>query len=148
MDGMGTRDGEADDDESTLEKFVWTASKVIHRLGQEINDESSVLYWAAKNEIPIFCPALTDGSVGDMIYFHSYKKAGFVLDIAEDIRRLNDLAVKSHAPGMIIPGGCVAKHRAPSLCTSTRARSLMAVTAALRRTKPSVGARFESPLNL
>ena len=98
------------DDESTLEKFVWTPSKVIHRLGQEINDESSVLYWAAKNDIPIFCPALTDGSIGDMIYFHSYKKAGFVLDIAEDIRRLNDLAVKSHATGMIILGGGVAKH--------------------------------------
>lgn len=27
-------------------KFVWTPSKVIHRLGKEINNEESVLYWA------------------------------------------------------------------------------------------------------
>lgn len=92
------------------EKFVWTPSKFIHRLGLEIHNEESVLYWAAKNEIPVFCPALTDGSVGDMLYFHSYKKPGFVLDIAEDIRRLNDLAVRSHATGMIILGGGLVKH--------------------------------------
>jgi len=92
------------------ERFVWTPSKVIHRLGLEINNEDSVLYWAAKNEIPIFCPALTDGSVGDMLYFHSYKRSGFVLDINDDIRRINDLAIRSHATGMIILGGGLVKH--------------------------------------
>lgn len=92
------------------ERFVWTPSKVIHRLGLEINNEDSVLYWAAKNDIPIFCPALTDGSVGDMLYFHSYKRPGFVLDIAEDIRRINDQAIRSHATGMIILGGGLVKH--------------------------------------
>lgn len=97
-------------DDSILEKFVWTPSKVIHRLGKEVNNEESVLYWAAMNDIPVFCPALTDGSIGDMMYFHSYKKPGFVLDIAEDIRRINDLSVRSHATGMIILGGGVVKH--------------------------------------
>jgi len=92
------------------EKFVWTPSKFIERLGNEIDNEESVLYWAAKNEIPVFCPALTDGSVGDMLYFHSYKRTGFVLDINEDIRRINDLAVRSHATGMIILGGGLVKH--------------------------------------
>lgn len=92
------------------ERFVWTPSKIIERLGHEINDESSVLYWAAKNGIPVFCPALTDGSVGDMLYFHSYKRKGFILDINEDIRRINDLAIQSHASGQIILGGGLVKH--------------------------------------
>jgi deoxyhypusine synthase len=92
------------------DKFVWTPSKFIRRLGLEINNEDSVLYWAAKNNIPVFCPALTDGSVGDMLYFHSYKRPGFVLDIAEDIRMINDLAIRSHATGMIILGGGLVKH--------------------------------------
>jgi deoxyhypusine synthase len=92
------------------ERFVWTPSKFIRRLGLEINNEDSVLYWAAKNDIPVFCPALTDGSVGDMLYFHSYKRPGFVLDIAEDIRAINDLAIRSHATGMIILGGGLIKH--------------------------------------
>ena len=85
-------------------KFVWTPSKFIHRMGKEINNPESVLYWAAVNDIPVFCPALTDGSVGDMIFFHSYKRPGFVLDIAEDIRRINDLAVQSHC--RYVPSDC------------------------------------------
>lgn len=32
-------------------------------------------------------------SVGDMLYFHTYKRSGFVLDIAGDIRGINDMAV-------------------------------------------------------
>lgn len=91
-------------------KFVWTPSKVIRRLGLEMNHDDSVLTWAARNNIPVLCPALTDGSIGDMLYFHSYKRAGFVLDIAEDIRLINDLAVQSHATGMIVLGGGIVKH--------------------------------------
>lgn len=53
---------------------------------------------------------VTDGSVGDMMYFHSYKRPGFVLDINSDIRRINDLAVQSHCSGQIILGGGLVKH--------------------------------------
>ena len=45
-----------------------------------------------------------------MLYFHSYKRPGFILDINEDIRGINDLAVRSHATGMIILGGGLVKH--------------------------------------
>jgi deoxyhypusine synthase len=101
---------EADSEEPMHPRFVWTPSKVINRLGKEINNPDSVLYWAAVNDIPVFCPALTDGSVGDMLYFHSYKRPGFVLDINEDIRRINDLAIRSHCTGQIILGGGLVKH--------------------------------------
>ncbi|KAL3810043.1 hypothetical protein ACHAXA_009456 [Cyclostephanos tholiformis] len=96
--------------EEMMRPFSITPSEFISRLGREINDESSVLYWAYKNSIPVFCPALTDGSIGDMIYFHSYKRPGFVLDIARDIRNINDLAVRSYATGQIIIGGGIVKH--------------------------------------
>ena len=102
--------GEEDDDDEPLKPFAYTPSEVIARLGKEIDNEESVLYWAYKNSIPVFCPALTDGSVGDMMYFHSYKRPGFVLDIARDIRRINDLAVQSYATGQIIIGGGLVKH--------------------------------------
>lgn len=36
-----------------------------------------------QNNIPVLSPALTDGSLGDMIFFHSYKHPGLVLDIVE-----------------------------------------------------------------
>ena len=56
---------------------------MIARLGREINDPSSICYWAWRNDIPIFCPALTDGSLGDMLFFHTYKNPGLVLDIVQ-----------------------------------------------------------------
>ncbi|TFK28772.1 deoxyhypusine synthase [Coprinopsis marcescibilis] len=90
---------------------VWSPSSFIRRLGKEINNEESIYYWAYKNDIPVFCPALTDGSIGDMIYFHSFKSPGFVLDIVQDIRSLNELARKSVKAGMIILGGGVCKHQ-------------------------------------
>jgi len=89
---------------------IWSPRRIIKRLGQEINDESSVYYWCAKNKIPVFCPALTDGSFGDMLYFHSYKEPGFICDIAQDIRKLNSLAVWARKSGQIILGGGVIKH--------------------------------------
>lgn len=109
---------------------VWTPSSFIRRLGKEINNEESVYYWAYKvnrgafsvafkfalklvlqNDIPVFCPALTDGSIGDMIYFHSFRSPGLIIDIVGDIRALNELARKSKKAGMIILGGGVCKHQ-------------------------------------
>jgi deoxyhypusine synthase len=101
---------EAMHDEQDRDGVVWTPSKVIARLGKEIDNEDSVYYWAWKNNIPVFCPALTDGSLGDMLYFHSYKREGFTMDICRDIRGINDLAVKSRKSGAIIIGGSVPKH--------------------------------------
>merc|ERR1712107_909099 len=89
---------------------VWTPSKIIHRLGLEINDESSIYYWAAKNDIPVISPALTDGSLGDMLFFHSFKNPGLVVDILGDLRLINKLAMRSVNTGMIILGGGLIKH--------------------------------------
>jgi len=98
--------------------IYWTPSKVINRLGKEINDERSVYYWAWKNNIPVFCPALTDGSLGDMLYFHTYKSSPQQLriDIVEDIRKINNIAVKASRAGMIILGGGVVKHHIANAC--------------------------------
>ncbi|KAL2160809.1 hypothetical protein VTH06DRAFT_1006 [Thermothelomyces fergusii] len=102
----------------TADEVHWTPSKVIHRLGKEIDDERSVYYWAYKNDIPVFCPALTDGSLGDMLYFHTFKSSPRQLriDIVEDIRRINTIAVRAKRAGMIILGGGVVKHHIANAC--------------------------------
>jgi len=46
---------------------------MIKLFGERINDENSILYWASKNDIPIYCPALTDGAIGDMMFYFNYK---------------------------------------------------------------------------
>jgi deoxyhypusine synthase len=88
----------------------WTPSKLIHRLGQEIDNPQSVCYWAYKNNIPVFSPAITDGSLGDMLYFHSYKRPGFIVDLVADIRAVNDQAIKARKTGVIVLGGGLVKH--------------------------------------
>ncbi|KZZ98676.1 Deoxyhypusine synthase (DHS) [Moelleriella libera RCEF 2490] len=100
------------------ERVVWTPSKMIHRFGKEINDESSVYYWAYRNNIPVFCPGLTDGSLGDMVYFHSYKTdpEALTIDVARDIRRINDIAMRAKRAGMIILGGGIVKHHIANAC--------------------------------
>ena len=91
-------------------KTFFTPSSLIKLLGERIDDEDSILYWAAKNDIPVFCPAITDGAIGDVIFFHSYKTPGFVLDLVQDIRRVNKEAIGAPCSGMIILGGGVVKH--------------------------------------
>jgi len=97
-------------DEQDNDGVRWTPSKMIHRLGKEINDERSVCYWAYKNNIPIFSPAITDGSIGDMLFFHSYKREGLILDLVADIRAVNDQAMKARKTGVIVLGGGLVKH--------------------------------------
>lgn len=87
-------------DEQVKDSVRWSPSTMIDRLGKEINNEESVYYWAHKNKIPVFCPALTDGSIGDMLYFHSFKRPEFVLDVVQDIRGINNIAVHAPCTGM------------------------------------------------
>lgn len=98
--------------------MVWTPSTVIDRLGKEINDETSVLYWAHKNKIPVFCPSLTDGSIGDMLFFHTFKASPKQLriDLVNDIRRINSMSMEASKAGMLILGGGLIKHHIANAC--------------------------------
>ncbi|KAH6558608.1 hypothetical protein KP509_1Z054800 [Ceratopteris richardii] len=98
--------------EQNNEGVIWTPSKLIARLGKEINNPTSYLYWAQKNSIPVFCPGLTDGSLGDMLYFHSFRSPGLVIDVVQDIRAINGEAVHAspRKTGIIVLGGGLPKH--------------------------------------
>ena len=65
-----------------------TPSKIIHRLGKEIDNEESIYYWAYKNNIPVFSPGITDGVIGNNLFLHTFKHDGRTLtvDVAQDIR--------------------------------------------------------------
>uniref|UniRef100_A0A915CL44 Deoxyhypusine synthase n=1 Tax=Ditylenchus dipsaci TaxID=166011 RepID=A0A915CL44_9BILA len=71
-----------------IDPVCWTPSKLIHRLGKEISNEDSICYWAFKNNIPSWIR----------------------LDIVEDLRHINTMAVKSLKTGVIILGGGFVKH--------------------------------------
>lgn len=89
---------------------VITSSELIWRLGKEINDPKSVYYHCYRNQIPVFCPAITDGSIGDMIYFFKSTHPDFKIDVAEDIWKMNNTSIGLKKSGIIILGGGFIKH--------------------------------------
>ena len=89
---------------------IITVSDFIKILGRKINNEKSIYYWAFKNNIDVYCPAITDGSIGDMIHFFMYEHPDFKLDIAGDIHKLNEYTIVQKKTGIIILGGGVVKH--------------------------------------
>jgi len=86
------------------------ASELIWALGEAIDDKSSVLYWAARNKIPVFCPSITDGALGDQISFFKYNNPAFAVDVAADIQKLDEISITSRKTGMIVLGSSAAKH--------------------------------------
>uniref|UniRef100_A0A0N5BFB9 deoxyhypusine synthase n=1 Tax=Strongyloides papillosus TaxID=174720 RepID=A0A0N5BFB9_STREA len=98
-------------DEILEENNILTPSKLINKLGEKINDEKSVYYWCWKNNIPVYCPGITDGSLGDMLYFHSATRSkSLIIDVVEDIKNINTMAIRSNKTGTIILGGGIVKH--------------------------------------
>ncbi|MGC9309379.1 MAG: deoxyhypusine synthase [Candidatus Nanoarchaeia archaeon] len=91
-------------------KDILTPSKLINLLGKEINNKDSIYYWCYKNKIPVFCPALTDGSLGDMIYFFKSKNPDFKIDISDDIVNLNNSTIGKEKTGIILLGSGIIKH--------------------------------------
>lgn len=87
-----------------------TPSKLIWRLGERINNKNSIYYWCWKNKIEVYCPAITDGSLGDMIYFFKSKHRDFVIDVAEDIWNINNSTIGKKKTGVIILGEGIIKH--------------------------------------
>ena len=87
-----------------------TSSELIETLGKEINNKESIYYWCWKNKIKVFCPAITDGSLGDMIYFFKMNNKDFKVDVSQDIVELNNSTIGKKKTGVIILGSGVIKH--------------------------------------
>ena len=94
------------------EQQIIAPSKYIKLLGLTLNNPRSILYQASKNDIPIFCPGIVDGAMGDHIYFFnkSHKKDPFIFDVNKDVEKLYDLILQPDKIAGLIVGGGIAKH--------------------------------------
>ncbi len=91
-------------------KKILSACDFIWRLGERVNDKRSICYWAWINKIRIFCPAISDGAIGDNIYFFKFKRPDFKIDVSEDIKELNDTSFGIKKSGVILLGTGIIKH--------------------------------------
>ena len=67
-------------------------SEIAREIGNEIgktkNNSPSFLYWAARNDIPVYCPGITDSAIGLQAYFFKQqaKHRDFGIDVTKICR--------------------------------------------------------------
>jgi len=84
--------------------------EIIRDLGCRVKDKNSFVFQAAKNNIPVFCPAPTDGAFGLQVYFFKQDHPEFGIDVTADMNALAQLVFNSKKTGGIVLGGGFAKH--------------------------------------
>jgi len=94
------------------EKPRITVSELLKKIGLNLNDEDSILYQAAKNNVPIFCPAITDGALGFHLYMTQQKHKDFVIDVVKDFSNIIFSVNHDDKKGLISLGGGISKHHA------------------------------------
>ncbi len=78
--------------------------------GDRIDDEGSLLYWAAKHRIPIIIPGLSDGSIGAQLFMHRQRSPDFMIDFLADEQILSDLTWTCEESHALMVGGGISKH--------------------------------------
>lgn len=94
----------------------WAVSEILKEIGLLLDDENSILYQAAKREVPVFCPAITDGALGFHLYLFQQKHKDFVVDVVQDFGNILFSTTHDDKKGVIALGGSISKHHA-ILCT-------------------------------
>jgi deoxyhypusine synthase len=83
--------------------------QLCQEIGKRICNESSILYWAAENNVPVYVPGIMDGAVGYQIWLFS-QDHDFKLDLLRDSRELNDVVFTAKRTGALLIGGGISKH--------------------------------------
>jgi len=87
-------------------------SELLKEIGLMLNDENSILYQAAKKNIPIYCPGIADSSFGFQLLMFQQKHSDFIVDTIGDMQRVvTDLSF-DEKKGLISLGGSISKHYA------------------------------------
>jgi len=98
-----------------VKKKRWSVSELLKEIGLKL-DSNSILYQAAKNNVPIFCPAITDAGIGFHLYLFQQKHKDFIVDVVEDFGNILLCTNFDEKKGVIALGGSISKHHA-ILCT-------------------------------
>jgi deoxyhypusine synthase len=100
----------------TLLQTLWkegvrevSSSQFCREVGKRICNETSILYWAAKNGVPVFVPGITDGAVGYQTWLFS-QDHDFRLNLLKDSGMLNDIVFEAQKSGALLVGGGISKH--------------------------------------
>lgn len=94
----------------------WSVSGMLKEIGLMFDDENSILSMAAKHNVPVFCPAITDGSLGFHLFMFQQDHPDFVIDVVRDFKNILFSTTQDDRKGLISLGGGVSKHHAILAC--------------------------------
>ena len=74
--------------------------------------KNSLIEIAFDNNVPIFCPALTDSSAGFGLVMHQEQNPGncITIDSVREFRELTEIKLQSKTSGLFMVGGGVPKN--------------------------------------
>lgn len=84
--------------------------EICRMLGKYLNNRSSFLYWANRNNIPIFVPGIMDGAVGSQIWLFAQRHRDFKLNLIRDSDKLSEIVFDARRTGALMIGGGISKH--------------------------------------
>ena len=87
-----------------------SSRELAKEFGQRLTDKKSILYWAAKNDIPIFVPGITDGAFGSQLWLFKQQHSDFNVNVMKDEQDLSDIVFTAKKTGAIMLGGGISKH--------------------------------------
>jgi len=82
---------------------------LLKEIGIRLTDKDSILYNAAKKDVPIFSPGFLDCMLGIPLYLYSKQKK-LVINPLRDFDRFTNLVFDAKKSGAIILGGGTPKH--------------------------------------
>ncbi len=97
-------------------KKNWPVSEMLKEIGLMLDDNNSILFQAAKNNAPVFCPAITDGAFGFQLFMFQQEHPDFMVDVVKDFANTLFCTNQDDKKGAICLGGGVSKHYAIFSC--------------------------------
>ncbi|MCL4438995.1 MAG: deoxyhypusine synthase [Candidatus Thermoplasmatota archaeon] len=91
-------------------KKKWGVADLIHEVGLQLKSDSSILYNAARNDIPVYVPGITDGSFGSQLWSFYERNRDFSIDLLKDEHELSDIVFDAKKTGALMIGGGISKH--------------------------------------
>jgi deoxyhypusine synthase len=91
-------------------KKSMSSRQLAYEFGSRISDKKSILYWAARNDIPVFVPGITDGAFGSQLWLFKQQHPDFSVDVLKDEHDLSEIVFTSKKAGAVMIGGGISKH--------------------------------------
>lgn len=87
-----------------------SSRQLAYEFGLRVNDKKSILHWAARNDIPVYIPGITDGAFGSQLWLFKQQHPDFEVDVMKDEQELADIVFSAKKTGALMIGGGISKH--------------------------------------